>query len=76
MNQIAKPSKIDPTRIDPRHYFESLVQRAAECGLLAEHEIHRPFARAVRGKGSQPHRSAQKPRRCCLIRSCLPSARG
>lgn len=40
MNQIAKPSKIDPTRIDPRHYFESLVQRAAECGLLAEHEIH------------------------------------
>ena len=41
MNQIAKPSKIDPTRIDPRHYFESLVQQAAQCGLLAEREIHR-----------------------------------
>ncbi len=41
MNQIAKPSKIDSTRIDPRHYFESLVQQAAQCGLLAEREIHR-----------------------------------
>ena len=41
MNQIANLSKIDPTRIDPRHYFKSLVQQAAECGLLAEHEIHR-----------------------------------
>ena len=41
MNQIANLSKIDSSRIDPRHYFESLVQRAAECGLLAEHEIHR-----------------------------------
>ena len=41
MNQIAKPSKIDPTRIDPRHYFESLVQQAAQCGLLAESTIHR-----------------------------------
>ena len=41
MNQIAKPSKIDPPRIDPRHYFESLVQQAAQCGLLAESTIHR-----------------------------------
>lgn len=39
MNQIANLSKIDPTRIDPRHYFESLVQQAAECGLLAESTI-------------------------------------
>ena len=41
MNQIANLSKIDPTRIDPRHYFESLVQQAAQYGLLAEREIHR-----------------------------------
>ena len=41
MNQIANLSEIDPTRIDPRHYFESLVQQAAQCDLLAERETHR-----------------------------------
>ena len=41
MNQIANIPKIDITRIDPRRYFESLVQQAAERGLVAENTIHR-----------------------------------
>ena len=60
MNQIAKPSKIDPTRIDPRHYFESLVQQAAECGLLAEREIHRNQDHATRNFACIRQKNAAK----------------